>query len=391
MEEQNGIINVEGTENEEEAKILKRELKRHNDRKLLQIKVQSGDLDTKLSKVAYVLNLYPETRNSDITLQLKYWEEFQGYKQGDIVHPEKMYELERLTSIARARAKIVNEYKLYLPTSEKIKRYRQDKEEIEKEKALATKPAVPSLYVYADESGKTGSESFAIVGSLWIPDTTRARKLNSHLKEWVRAKVEDGIRIPKEFHFTEMKKMQLDIYKEFFNEVLSQSDVFSFKVVAANKSKIREKSLDEIIFSLYYQIIHLGIEHETSTGRMGLPRDVYYYKDEDEGTDKLRMTELRQLLMERFKIYFEDSLKLSDFNSLPSSSFFLVQVADLITGSVSRVMNRKVDGARNYKDEFAEFVLSELDINYIRYKAENVDDNFKVSIEQDRAYVYVFD
>ncbi|MFJ7831841.1 DUF3800 domain-containing protein [Peribacillus sp. NPDC097284] len=391
MEEQNGIINVEGTESEEEAKILKRELKRHNDRKLLQIKVQSGDLDTKLSKVAYVLNLYPETRNSDITLQLKYWEEFQGYKQGDIVHPEKMYELERLTSIARARAKIVNEYKLYLPTSEKIKRYRQDKEEIEKEKALATKPAVPSLYVYADESGKTGSESFAIVGSLWIPDTTRARKLNSHLKEWVRAKVEDGIRIPKEFHFTEMKKMQLDIYKEFFNEVLSQSDVFSFKVVAANKSKIREKSLDEIIFSLYYQIIHLGIEHETSTGRMGLPRDVYYYKDEDEGTDKLRMTELRQLLMERFKIYFEDSLKLSDFNSLPSSSFFLVQVADLITGSVSRVMNRKVDGARNYKDEFAEFVLSELDINYIRYKAENVDDNFKVSIEQDRAYVYVFD
>lgn len=66
-------------------------------------------------------------------------------------------------------------------------------------------------------------------------------------------------------------------------------------------------------------------------------------------------------------------------------------MADLITGSVSRVMNRKADGARNYKDEFAEFVLSELDIDYIRYKAESVDDNFKISIEQDRAYVYVFD
>lgn len=391
MEEQHGNMNVEGTDNEEEAKTLKRELRRQTEKKLLQIKVQSGVLDTKLSKVAYVMNLYPETRNSDITLQLKYWEEFQGYKQGDIVHPEKMYELERLTSIARARAKIANEYKLYLPTSERVKRYRQDKEEIEKEKALSTKPSVPSLYVYADESGKTGSESFAIVGSLWIPDTGRARKLNFYLKEWLRAKEGDGIRIPKEFHFTEMKKMQLDIYKEFFHEVLSQSDVFSFKVVAANKSKIRGKSLDEIIFSLYYQVIHLGIEHETSTGRMGLPRDVYYYKDEDEGTDKLRMAELRQLLMERFKLYFEDSLKLCDFNSLPSRSFYLVQVADLITGSVSRVMNRKADGARNYKDEFAEFVLRELDIDYIKHKAENVDENFKISIEQDRAHVHVFD
>jgi hypothetical protein len=374
----------------QEKKQIK-ENKREQGRKELQIKLQSGELDTKLSKIAYILNLFPDTRNSDITLQLKYWEEFQDYRQGDTVPPEKMYELERLTSIARARAKVQNEYKLFKTTSEKVKRYRKDKEEIEKEKALATKPSVPSLYVYADESGKTGGEAFAIVGSLWIPDIVKARDFNFYLKEWVKEKEKLGAKLPKEFHFTEMKKMQLDIYKDFFNVVLSQSDVFGFKVVAANKSKIREKSLDEIIFSLYYQVIHLGVEHETKTGRMVLPRDVYYYKDEDEGTDKLRMTELKQLLIERFKTNFEDSLKLSDFNSLPSKAFYLVQVADLITGSVSRVLNRKEDGSKNHKDEFADFVLESLEINFIRHKADNIDGEYYVDLEQDRAYIHLFD
>lgn len=374
-----------------EQKKIKKTLKREKEKKQLQIKVQSGELDTKLSRVAYILNLFPDTRNSDITLQLKYWEVFQEYKQGDNVSPEKMYELDRLTSITRGRAKVQNEYKLYLPTSKKVRRYRQEKEDLEKEKALATKPSVPSLYVYADESGKTGGEKFALVGSLWIPDTVRARNLNFHLKDWSKKKSEGEIRVPSEFHFTEMKRMQLEIYKEFFNEVLSFSDIFSFKIVAANKSKIRDKSLDETIFSLYYQLIHLGVEHEVSSGRMGLPRDVYYYKDEDEGTDKLRMTELKQLLTDRFKTYFEDDLKLTDFNSLPSKAFYLVQVADLITGSLSRIMNRKKDAPKNHKDEFADYVLDQLKINFINYNAKDIDYGSKVDLKQDKAYVHVFD
>lgn len=367
-----------------------KELKRESDKNKLQLKLVSGDLDTKLSKVAYILNLYPDTRNSDVTLMLKFWQEFQGYT-GDSINPQNMYELERLTSIARARAKIQNEYKLYQATSDKIKRFRLNKEELEKEKALATKPSVPSLHVYADESGKTGSETFAIVGSIWIPDTARARELNFYLKEWASNKEQEGIKIPSEFHFTEMKRMQLDIYKEFFNEVLSQSDMFSFKVVAANKAKIREKNLDETIFSLYYQIIHLGVEHEVSTGRMVLPRDVYYYKDEDKGSDKLRLTELRQLLTDRFKVYFDDNLTLADFNSLPSKAFYLVQIADLVTGCVARYLNRKESEQKNHKDEFAEFVLSNLNFNFKRFKVDNIDKNFNVKLEQDRAYVYVFD
>lgn len=59
--------------------------------------VSSYKTDTIRDKVAWVLNHYPETRDSDITLQLKYWETFEShiYKGGHI-EPKELYELTRL-------------------------------------------------------------------------------------------------------------------------------------------------------------------------------------------------------------------------------------------------------------------------------------------------------
>ncbi|WP_081356512.1 DUF3800 domain-containing protein [Priestia aryabhattai] len=356
----------------------------------MQADMLSGNYRTLLSRVAYILNLYPNTRNSDPELQLKYWEKFEdGYNGGDI-NPEMYPKFERLTSLARARAKIVNQFKLYFPTIEEVARQRKIKESVERQNALI-KPPAPSLFIYADESGKMGQEKYAVVGSLWIADMDRNMEIQFHLKQWVEAKKEQGIKVPREFHFTESRKNQVDIYKEFFTEVLTQADVLSFKAVAANKSKLRGRSVDETIFSLYYQVVHLGLEHETSTRRIALPRDVYYYKDSEDG-DKLRVRELKQSLVERFKGSFDDQLNLADMNSLPSVSFFLIQVADLITSSIARVLNRDKDASRNHKDEIAEFVLDSLNIDFNEgFSVENLDRNNKVESDQDRATVYIFD
>ncbi|MDM5214630.1 hypothetical protein QUF94_24900 [Peribacillus sp. NJ4] len=58
---------------------------------------------------------------------------------------------------------------------------------------------------------------------------------------------------------------------------------------------------------------------------------------------------------------------------------------------VSRFMNRKKDAPRNFKDEFAEYVLTELEFNFQKYKADYIDKNFDFVIEKDRAYIHVFD
>src|SRR5918993_1156567 len=68
--------------------------------------VASAKLDTIQERVTWVLNHFPETRNSDITLQIKYWERFEpDLYDGRAVEPEYMYKLTRLTSLQRARAK----------------------------------------------------------------------------------------------------------------------------------------------------------------------------------------------------------------------------------------------------------------------------------------------
>ena len=42
--------------------------------------VSAGKLGTIPEKVAWLLNFFPKTRDSDITLQMEYWDEFDGQK-----------------------------------------------------------------------------------------------------------------------------------------------------------------------------------------------------------------------------------------------------------------------------------------------------------------------
>ncbi|MDQ0861598.1 hypothetical protein [Bacillus sp. V2I10] len=55
-------------------------------------------------------------------------------------------------------------------------------------------------------------------------------------------------------------------------------------------------------------------------------------------------------------------------------------------------MNREENGPRNYKDELAEFILESLDINYREgFSVDNLDEISELDLEQDSAFVYLFD
>ena len=45
----------------------------------LMVNLAEGNMKHLITKIAYLLNKYPSTRNSDITLQLKYWREFERF------------------------------------------------------------------------------------------------------------------------------------------------------------------------------------------------------------------------------------------------------------------------------------------------------------------------
>jgi len=100
------------------------------EKKELLASLAGGNFTTQKTKVAAILNLYPESRNSDITLALKYWETFQPEIHNTLgILPKDLFRLERLHYIVRARAKIQNEYGLF-PADAKVRNHRKKREEV---------------------------------------------------------------------------------------------------------------------------------------------------------------------------------------------------------------------------------------------------------------------
>lgn len=269
------VEEIMAEENEEEQDFLdeEKEAERRRKGEELWIAVQSGNRQHLITKVASILNKYPDTRNSDVALMVKYWEVFQEHNGGN-VSIEKLFKFERLTSIARVRAKIQNEYGLF-KADNKIRRYRRQAEEIQKEFQIASKPVVDYITVYTDESGK--NDEFAIVGSAWV--LAGEGQLNDDLALWAQRRKQTDDTCPDEFHFNKITNngRNLQVYKDFFSYAVARGHMTGYKAIAVNQSKLR-MTIDELNTELFYQLIRIGIEHEKVTGRIELPKQIAVIK-----------------------------------------------------------------------------------------------------------------
>jgi hypothetical protein len=130
-------------------------------------RVVSGNITDIKDRVAFILNSSNEARNSDNQLAWAYWETFESDKLVDgMLSRKAMQQLTKQTSLTRVRAKIQNEYKLFV-ADPKVRKYRGTLEDVNKQAAVDDKPSDIGLYqVYVDETGKT--QDFLSVGSLWL-------------------------------------------------------------------------------------------------------------------------------------------------------------------------------------------------------------------------------
>ena len=224
-------------------------------------RVSSHIIDTVRDKVAWILNHFPETRDSDITLQIKYWETFDSdIYNGGPIYPKNLYELTRLTTISRARAKLQNEYRLFL-ASLKVREKRGTISEEEKQKAIEDKPNYPVFTVYMDDSGKNSQN--LIIGSIWfLSDYLTVHKAIFDIRE--RTGFKD------EFHFKNMKRDDLPIYKEVVDVFWQHSNTLGFKLISVPRSGIGK--ITEAFTNMYYHLLIRGIQHEQETNRAPLPR-----------------------------------------------------------------------------------------------------------------------
>lgn len=329
-------------------------------------RVVSGQIENIRDRVAFILNHSNEARNSDIELAWLYWETFESeIFSGSSVTKQQMMKMARISSLTRVRAKLQNEYRLFL-ADEKIRRLRGVLEDSIKSDSIDDKPSGIGIYnVFVDESGKT--QEFMSVGSLWFTkfSAASAAYANSQLNMWKRDR---GISF--EFHFKELTKNRLSLYKEYFVKYLSLLPETGFKLIVVRNKGFSDRS--KAITDLTCHLLRKGIEHENSTGRAPLPRILQLYFDEEEsGSDHLKSENIKERLISQ-RI---EGLYIGEIEAVSSKGSHDIQIVDLFTASVNRRLHEGDE--RNYKDEFSSFVLDvvKFDIDQISIHNSDIDNS----------------
>lgn len=366
---------TEDSSNEVEmvSKEISKEERIENEKHELLNKVISGKIEHLKDRVAYILNNHNNARNSDIELAWLFWQNFESeiLNSNNTITKDQMMGLTKISSIARVRAKIQNEYKLFQADPE-VKKFRGTLEEEYKQEAVHDKPGNIGLYqVYIDETGK--NQDYLSVGSLWltkfgVENVTSILNFNKWIKE----------NITFELHFTELSKTRLPLYKEFFKRFLSYYPQSCFKLIVVNNKGFSDKNA--AITDLSFHLLYKGVIHENDSGRALLPRKLQVVFDQEEkGSDKLKIENIK----ERLNNSKLKGLYLGDFLASSSEESIFIQVTDLFTASVNRKLHST--SSTHFKDEFADFVFECLnfDFNKVDKNNDEIDNSniFDLTIE----------
>jgi hypothetical protein len=335
----------EVTEAPGESSKLNKEERIAKERALLVEKVANADYDTLTARVAWLLNHSVAARDSDIALQIKYWQAFEPQLlSGRSVALDDLYKLTRLTSLSRARAKIQNEYQLFL-ASEEVRQKRGVLEGEERDRQREDRPDYPTYTVYADESGKTGDH--LIVGSMWVLGGLNVHDLGSEIQRW-----RDTSNFRDELHFSKITNGNIDRYFEVLNLLFQRSAVISFKAL-----RLERRGQSDSLAALNDMLFHLlvrGVKHEHESGRGPLPRAITVWKDAEEPSrDKLAVANLTMRLKAAAVTEFDNKLFVSSIEALDSGRATFIQLADLFIGSINRTINNPGADGGHPKDRFA--------------------------------------
>lgn len=330
----------------------------------------AGDFKNLLPRVAYILNCYPNTRNSDITLALEFWQFFQPelFNRSGIL-PENLFKLERQMNLTRARAKIQNDYRLFLANDE-VRHHRRRNEESMEQSVVDTRPEINSIRVFSDETGKNGSpDTYLIVASVWVLNGRAVFQVTSAISDW---KIKNGWG-SKELHFNKLKRHHTEAIHELTEIISANREYLSFKSIAIQHKNLKRRSVENAVIQLHERMVNYGTFHEVNTGRVGLPRELHLTIDHETSIDGLALDTMKQEVHAYLSSKFPDGITIGQFATVDSESSLLVQLADLLAGSLNRVLNT---AGNNHLDEFAQQFLTALGIHLQEHKSSDDFDSY---------------
>lgn len=324
----------------------------------------AADFSTLLPRVGAMLNIFPDTRNSDIHLALQYWETFQPdlfNEQG--ILPRNLFKLERMTHLTRARAKIQNDFGLFLANAE-IRQRRRANEEVMQDAIIANAAPRPTITIFADETGKTAT--WVIVASVWVLDPRAVWELTSAITKWKKTSHWAN----REIHFAKFGARDIEPLREYLGIIAANRQYLGFKFAAVERARTA-RTIEETVLRLHEFMTVEGLQHEVDTRRVELPRTLDVTVDRESSLDRFALRAARDRISAQLEPRYSGQAFIDDIKDVPSEKSALVQLADVIGGAVNRQINHQ--GEANYKDEMARLVLATLGIQLRTEPREQFD------------------
>ncbi|GAC19269.1 DUF3800 domain-containing protein [Paraglaciecola arctica] len=340
--------------NDSEAKELKKQTKIEKEKKSLIERLEAGNFKQLQTKVAYILNIYPESRNSDITLAWKYWETYQStIFNGEFIDKKDLFKLERQTNIVRARAKIQNEYRLFMANDE-IRRFRI-KAELKMVDSVRSDvaPAIKQVHVFSDESGK--NQDYFVIGSVWVLKAVDLFIFSQKIDEW---KSRNGL-TGREIHFKKISNGDVERIKKFIDLIKANSSYLGFKYITVKNSELR-RSQSEKLRKLHEILISKGVQHEVQSNRISENSIIKVALDDESSLDAIALEELSVCIKNNLEESNSKNVRLANIITTSSHLSNFVQIADLIASAIGRTLNEP--DTHGAKKEVAEYLLRELSL-----------------------------
>lgn len=307
----------------------------------------SSDLGTIEARVGRILQDYPETRDSDTALAIRYWSEFQANVVAGCqpLALEVLHDLQPIMTLVRCRQRIQNDFGLFVGT--RLTRSRRDERQLEFYRYLAEKRLQdPELCFYLDETGSDSTGRFVGVGGICVLDTRSYEMRHAALRQW-----RESQGWPETLHFADLNTQTEPRYLG----LLQQLKKYRSGLLFVGYATVARGSKDTILSTLFVQLIGDALRVADAQGCLGVVRAVRVIKEAAAGFDTIHLASLEQNLSQHLLQLFPSRVYLRQIETVPKGRCVMLEAADCIAAAMKR---RWESGRRIHKDRVAESVMN---------------------------------
>lgn len=304
-------------------------------------------LGNREQRVANILQRFPETRDSDTALCIRYWKMYQAeiLERWRPLELEVLYELDRIETIGRVRRMIQNDLRLFRGLEE-TKRCRELLQKEFHEYLASHQETLPEVRFYLDETGNEGDKTYTGVAGVCVMNWKQYEKHHAAIAKWRK---DQGW--PETIHFAETGADKVDRAVALMAQLeRRRSGILFLGYALASRGRTNED-----LFSLFIQLVIDSLKHLRECGCLNEPRSVQVIKEANAGFDSLFLEKMTKQLGESVALEFPGQLVVKPIEAVTKGRYVLLECADLVAGGMQR---RALGKGRNPKDKLAEAVIN---------------------------------